>query len=179
MNSNMTDPKLILRVATLEDIESLSRLYCEFHNFHAKSVPDRLLGISEQPDIHEGTSLYHSLKKIIQSMDSEIFIAEADHQAIGFAEIYIRQDEANPLTVPYGYGYLQTLIITKRYRLQGMGAQLMRAVEGWAKEKGASEIRLDIWEFNEGPLAFYERMGYRTMKRTMVYRISMENESNG
>jgi len=163
--------RLKLRVATIHDIQSLPNIYKEFHNLHAESIPDRLVSISDQQDDREETNLYQKLNKIIQSEDSEIFIAEANREPIGLAEIYLRQDEANPLTVLYRYVYLQSLIITSRYRRQGIGTQLMKIVEDWAKERGASEIRLETREFPNGPLSFYEQMGYQTLKRTMVYRI--------
>lgn len=31
-------------------------------------------------------------------------------------------------------------------------------------------MRLDIWEFDEDPLRFYERSGYRTLRREMIRR---------
>ena len=173
------DSNVSLRVATLQDLQSLPNIYKEFHNFHAESIPDRLVSITDQQDGRDETNLFQKLNKIIQSEDSEIFIAEANREPIGLAEIYLRQDEINPLTVPYRYVYPQSLIITNSYRRQGIGTQLMKMVEGWAKERGVSEIRLDIWEFNEGPLPFYRQMGYQTLKRTMVHQICKEQESNG
>jgi ribosomal protein S18 acetylase RimI-like enzyme len=123
------DPNVSLRVATLQDIQRLPNIYKEFHNFHAESIPNRLVSISNQLDNRERTNLYQKLKKIVQSEDSEIFIAEANHEPIGLAEIYVRQDEINPLAVPYRYVYLQSLIITNSYRQQGIGTQL---IEGCA-----------------------------------------------
>jgi len=35
-------------------------------------------------------------------------------------------------------------------------------------EQGATEVRLNVWEFNAGAVAFYEAPGYRTLKRTPV-----------
>ncbi len=162
--------KIMLRMATLQDIGCLGELYGEFHNFHARGVPDRLVSILEKPDIHEGTELYQAFERIIQSEDSAIFIAEVDQLPVGLAEIYIRQDEANPLTVPYRYGYLQSLMVSQEHRRQGIGTRLMRAIERWVEEKGASEIRLETWEFPQGPLPFYEKMGYQTLKRIMVFK---------
>jgi hypothetical protein len=39
------------------------------------------------------------------------------------------------------------------------------------KANGASEMRLDVWEFAAGPLEFYERLGYRTLRRALVREI--------
>jgi hypothetical protein len=45
----------MLRIASVQDIKYLAGLYAEFHNFHARCIPDRLICIPEQPDIREGT----------------------------------------------------------------------------------------------------------------------------
>jgi GNAT superfamily N-acetyltransferase len=163
--------KISIRVATIKDILDLTRLYHEMHNFHAAAVSDRLVRISEVSDIHERSDLYQEIMKIIQSMDSVIFLAEVDQKPVGLAEIHIRHDDANPLTVPYRYGYLQSLIVTASNRQRGIGTQLVAAIEHWAKEKGASEIRLNVFEFAGGPLTFYEQLGYRTLKRSLVHRL--------
>jgi GNAT superfamily N-acetyltransferase len=44
----------------------------------------------------------------------------------------------------------------------------MAAAERWAQEHGAVEMRLQIWEFDGDPLPFYERRGFRTLRRTLV-----------
>ena len=36
------------------------------------------------------------------------------------------------------------------------------------KEKGATEMRIETWEFEEGPLRFNEKNDYRTLRRTLV-----------
>jgi GNAT superfamily N-acetyltransferase len=66
------------------------------------------------------------------------------------------------------YGYLQSLMVDAAFRRQGIATQLMAAAERWAQEHGAVEMRLQIWEFDGDPLPFYERRGFRTLRRTLV-----------
>jgi hypothetical protein len=47
----------------------------------------------------------------------------------------------------------------------------MDEAETWARERGAEEMRLDIWEFDDGPLPVYEKRGYWTVRREMVRRL--------
>jgi hypothetical protein len=47
----------------------------------------------------------------------------------------------------------------------------MTAAEAWARQHGATEMQLDTWEFDAGPLRFYEKTGYRTLKRVLVKAI--------
>lgn len=41
----------------------------------------------------------------------------------------------------------------------------------WAKKRGATEVELEVWEFNQDAISFYEKLGYETAKRTMWRRI--------
>jgi GNAT superfamily N-acetyltransferase len=42
---------------------------------------------------------------------------------------------------------------------------LMQAAEEWARTKGLTDVRLNVFEFNEGARDFYARLGYRTLSR--------------
>lgn len=159
---------IAIRLAGLNEREALCKLYHEFHEFHVRGVPERLLSLGEPLDTYEHSDLYLTLEKIISDEDSVVFVAEASHQLVGFVEVYIRQDEPNPLKVSYRYGHLQSLMVKESFRRQGVGTRLLEAAQQWTREKGATEIRLDTWEFEAGPLLFYEKHRYRTLRRTLV-----------
>jgi GNAT superfamily N-acetyltransferase len=62
-------------------------------------------------------------------------------------------------------------MVAARWRKQGLGKRLVRAAERWANEMGASEVRLDTWEFPGDPTEFYKKIGYRTLKRNWVRKL--------
>lgn len=164
---------MLPRLATEEDIAQLQTLYEEFHLFHVVGVPDRLrLSQKTEDNANEPNELESGLRAIIAREDAVLFVLEIDAKLIGFAEVYLRQDEEHPVTVAHRYGYLQSLMVSAPYRKQGLGEALLHAVHQWTQEKGATEVRLDAWEFVAGPVPFYEKYGYRTLKRTMVVDIS-------
>jgi hypothetical protein len=76
--------KVNIRLAGKEDLEALSRLYIEFHEFHVRGIPDRLRSLGD-PDKYDCAELYPKLEKIIKSEDSVIFLAEVDEKPIGLA----------------------------------------------------------------------------------------------
>jgi GNAT superfamily N-acetyltransferase len=172
----MTD--IIIRPAATEDLEKLCDLYLEFHEFHVRGVPGRLRSLTD-PESRDDTELCEKIKKIIADDDSTIFLAEVGRQPVGLAEVYIREDEPNPHRVCRRHGHLQSLITTERFRHLGVGNKLLEAAEEWAREKGAAEMRLDIWEFAEGPLEFYEKNGYRTLRRSLVREFGPQNDRRG
>jgi GNAT superfamily N-acetyltransferase len=142
-------------------------LYFEFHEFHVRGVPDRLLSLGD-PDAFDSSELCSALEKIIENEDAALFLAEVAGQPMGLAEVCVRQDEPHPAKISRTYGHLQSLIVGEAFRRQSIGGQLVEAAQRWAGEKGATEMRLDTWEFADGPLGFYERLGYRTLRRTLV-----------
>ena len=159
---------ITIRRAVSGDREAICRLYHEFHEFHVRGVKGRLLSLGEPPDTYEHSDLYQTLASIIADDNSVIFLAETAGQLVGLAELYLRQDDPNPLRKLYRYGHLQSMIVTQAFRRKGIGTSLLEAAHKWAREKGAIEMRLDIWEFGEGPLVFYENNDYRTLRRTLV-----------
>jgi len=159
---------VIIRKANSSDIESLCPLYFEFHEFHVKGVPQRLVTQAPFSEFNN-SELSASLMRILDDEQAIILVAEVVGQRVGFAEVYIRQDEPHPMRMGYKYGHLQSLMVHEDFKGQGVGAFLVEAAEDWARERGASEMRLDTWEFAGDPVGFYEKMEYRTLRRQMVH----------
>jgi ribosomal-protein-alanine N-acetyltransferase len=162
--------KVTIRLAKLEDKDALCNLYIEFHQFHVGGVPERLVSL-EKMDSQQAGELRRNIEKIINDQNSEILIAQNSDQVVGLAEVYLKKDEPHPAKKAYTYGHLQSLVVNQEARRYGIGKLLVEVAEKWAKEKGAAEMRLDIWEFREGPLRFYEKLGYRTLRRNLVRKL--------
>ena len=63
--------------------------------------------------------------------------------------------------------YIHDLCVDESARGRGVGTALMDAAVDWARAQRCHNIDLNVWEFNEGAKAFYERYGMHTMKRYM------------
>jgi GNAT superfamily N-acetyltransferase len=157
-------PAVGIRRATPEDVPALITLYREFHTFHVNGLPVWL----REPEHRDNEQLRAALLDILAHDAAAIFVVEADGAVVGLAEVYLRQDEVNPYVVPHAYGYLQSLFVAAPRRGKGLGASLLTAAQNWAALHGATQMRLSTWEFAAGPLHFYEKLGYRTVKRTLA-----------
>ena len=58
----------------------------------------------------------------------------------------------------WNIAFIDILWVDESYRKQGLGRELLRAVEGEAREKGCRLVHLDTFDF-QGK-AFYEKNGY-------------------
>ncbi len=163
----MTLMNVIVRRACKSDIEALCPLIHAFHEFHAAGLPLHLASLGELKSF-DTTELVERLLEILGNAEAAIFVAESDGRLMGFAEVYFRQDGANTAVIGHKYGYLQSLMVSEKVRAMGIGKQLLQQAEKWAQGKGAEEMRLEIWDFEQGPLKFYEKLAYKTLKRTLV-----------
>jgi ribosomal protein S18 acetylase RimI-like enzyme len=156
-----------IRPANDHDIEALCQIYYDFHELHVCGVPTHLrsLGDKEQWD---RTSLREALGKIVKSDDSEAFVAEAAGKLVGLIEVYVRQDPDEATLIRHQYAELQSLVVLAPYRRRGIGARLVEVARRWGREKGATEMRLGVWEFNQAAREFWETVGFKTLKRRMV-----------
>lgn len=160
--------EVMIRTADEGDFAALDKLYYDFHQFHAHGAPDRLqdMGKIENQD---WSQLHQALRAIFTNQDAVIFLAEVSGQIVALVEVYFRQEnETNPLIVPHPHAYVQSVMVSETERRTGIGRKLMAAAREWARAKGATEMRLEVWEFNQGTMRFYEKTGFRTLKRTLV-----------
>ncbi len=157
-----------IRTATRDDSEVLRRLYYEFHEFHAAGVPSHLRSLGPY-DQHDWTEFDKAIGDIFKDPDAAILLMELAGRPIGFAEVYLKQDDVeNHAIVACRYGYVQSLFIAASLRRQGLGRKLLSSAEQWARERGATRMKLEAWEFAAGPLGFYEKNGYHTLSYTLA-----------
>jgi len=62
---------------------------------------------------------------------------------------------------------IDSLAVKEGFRRSGVGRALMERAHQWARDKGVTQVELGVWEFNEGAMAFYEKLGYRPASRKM------------
>jgi GNAT superfamily N-acetyltransferase len=159
--------ELLIREATASDIPDLCRLYFDFHQFHAHHLPEWLFSLGEYDDF-DVAQLTEDIQRLLDDEEVAVFVAIVSGQCVGLAEVYLRQDEPITVRVARQYGYLQSLMVSDVVRGQQIGSQLVKAAEIWAKQREAIEMHVETWEFLDGPLLFYEKNGYKTVRRKLV-----------
>jgi diamine N-acetyltransferase len=161
-----TEP-VTLRIAQEGDCPAICPLYWAFHEHHARYVPDRVSSPGPLDDYDCG-AVEETLRQLVVSEQADLVVAGSTTGVLGFAEVHLRWDEGQPGRIVHQYGHITALYVAEPLRRQGLGASLVQVAEQWALQRGATEIRLEVWQYPEGPLRFYEQLDYRTAWRTMV-----------
>lgn len=103
------------------------------------------------------------MRQLVESTDAVTWIAEADGKMAGFA---IAEWGEGQLGIE---GYLQTIEVAPEWRGQGVGAELLRRVEGSARAVHARSMWLHVDVENAAAICLYEKHGYQRRGRKENY----------
>ena len=97
------------------------------------------------------------------------FVAVADDGTlVGFAEASLRSRAEECSTSPVGY--LEGWFVVEPLRRTGIGAQLVRAAEAWARAQGCTEMASDTWLDNTLSQQAHTALGYEEVERLVHFR---------
>jgi len=112
---------------------------------------------------------YYDLLELIRSPGSEVVVAEVDGQLVGSGYAQIRK--AEPFLKHTHFAYLGFMYVKPAFRGKGINQSLLESLMSWAKEKGISEIRLDVYDENIVAKTAYLKAGFKPILVTMRKRI--------
>ncbi len=152
---------MLIREAVARDYENLNTLIDAVDRLHRDNLPQKFQE-SEGPVRDRNFIL-----DLIADESVGLFVAEREAQLVGLVHIVIRDTPAIPILVPRRYAVIDNLVVKDGLRRTGIGRTLMNKAHNWASAKGAKLVELNVYDFNEAALAFYERLGYKTFSRQM------------
>jgi ribosomal protein S18 acetylase RimI-like enzyme len=150
------------REAIESDLPAICALGMEVNTLHHEAFPRHFAPPADplRDSAHWAASLAQPT--------ATIFVAElAPGRLAGFVTVAV-QDEAHSLLQPMRIGRIGTVGVTAEWRGHGMGRALMQQAQAWAQARGATELRLHVWAFNEAARRLYEELGYELRQFTLA-----------
>ena len=154
----------MIRYAKREDLSRVNELRRQVNDLHVEGRPDIF-----KPGFNQ--ELQDFLYKIFESDNMDVIVAEREGVICGFACVqYVDKPEG-----PYSYGRrfynVDEFCVDAAFRRQGVATEMFDFIKQEAKAKGFERVELNMWEFNEGALAFYESVGFTTYRRNMEMEV--------
>ena len=106
-----------------------------------------------------------NIRRLLGDPTTLLLVAEQRGEVMGFVHAH----NHNPVYAPPMKSVV-ALAVRPEARKQGLGNQLILAVEDWARETGASGVRVNSGEAMTGALYFYKSMGYEYIKTQYNFR---------
>ena len=151
---------VVIREGALTDQAGIDLLYAEIDALHHQAMSDQFRSSEEMTR----SSTY--LAERLADEQVYIYVAEVTGRLAGIILMKIRSQE-HYLLFPQTYLHVSTLVVAAEFQGQGVAQRLMATAVTIAQERQLNQIRLNVYEFNQRAIAFYEKEGFVTGSRQM------------
>lgn len=152
---------IIIRRAQNSDAEGVLRLLEQIAAFHHEG----------RPDIFKANSKKYTKEQyedILKDEKRPVFVAvDAENAVLGYVFCMVMEQKEQGPFHAYPLFYIDDFCVDQSVRGQSIGRRLFEAVKIYAHETGLKNIELNVWEFNEGAIQFYEKCGFTAQRRRM------------
>ena len=153
-----------VRQATLSDLDAVCRLAHDVVILHAAMRPDVF---AAPVDAAQREARW---RRDVEEPERASFIALRDGVAVGFISGKVAE-EPSDYFLPTRICHVNSIGVTESERGRGIGRALMAALEDWARARGANEVHLTVWRFNDCARSLYAEMGYEERTTLMCKRV--------
>ncbi|MCR5032725.1 MAG: GNAT family N-acetyltransferase [Lachnospiraceae bacterium] len=149
-----------VRLAKKEELDRVNELRKQVNDIHVAGKPEVF-----KPGFCRELQEY--IYVIWEDPDQDIAVAVQDGVICGFAILHHVIRPENPFMKERDFLDIDEFCVDEAYRRQGVATALVEFAKEYAREKGLHRVELNMWEFNQGALAFYEAAGFTTYRRYM------------
>lgn len=151
---------IIVRYAKRDELECVNKMRAAVNELHVNGRPDIF-----RPGFC--AELQQHIYDVFDSDKADIIVAECGGTLCGFAVAeYIARPESAYNNARSFY-HIEEFGVDAAFRRMGVASAIVEFCKGEAKAKGYNRIELDVWEFNDGAIQFYEAAGFQTYRRLM------------
>ncbi len=112
--------------------------------------------------------LSQEMEYILADPMTPVFVLERPEGGLGgFLEAGTRKYAEGCTTAPVGY--IEGWLVDEDLRGQGLGHELVRRAEDWARSQGLKEMGSDTWLDNEVSIRAHLAMGYEEVERLIHF----------
>ena len=155
---------MTVRFANEKDLPAVNRLRREVNDLHVEGRPETF-----KPGFCPELENY--IHTVLADPALDLAVAEEGGEICGFAVLHELHKPENPYKLAEDYLDIDEFGVAEAWRRRGVGTALIDFCKAVAKERGFDRLELNMWEFNQGALAFYEAAGFTTYRRYMEIKL--------
>lgn len=152
----------MIRFAKREELERVNQIRKQVNDLHSNGRPDIC-----KKDFSK--VLQDEIYNLWDSDNSDVLVAIRDQIICGFASVEYIDKPSSPYMNARRYYHIKEFGVDEKFRRQKIATELFEFIKKQAKEREFEKLELDVFEFNEGAVKFYESVGFNTYRRYMEY----------
>jgi ribosomal protein S18 acetylase RimI-like enzyme len=152
-----------VRVASQADYAALGPVFTEAERFHRDALPHVF---RPPPGLFPPEPLF---RQWANGPHSAVLVADDTGDLVGFVTIRTDSAPAEEILQPRAFAVVDLLAVRSDRQRRGIGRSLMEAAHRWAGQRQLGHVSLNVWEFNQPGISFYQALGYQTVSRRMEH----------
>ena len=154
----------MVRFAKEKDLDIINELRKQVNDIHVEGRPDLFKA-------GFGAEIRDFAKVIMSGENSDIIVAERNGIICGMVCVdYVNKPET-PYSKARSFYHVQEIAVDANHRRQGVAKELLEFMIADAKKRKLGKIELDVWEFNDSAIEFYQAVGFRQTRRWIEYEV--------
>ena len=156
----MEKKEVLVRPATYEELAKINEIRRYVNDVHVAGRPDTF-----RPGFNP--ELEQILYKRFETENWVILAAVLAGEIVGFASVEYLDRPESAYNLARKMYHVEEFGVAPDFHRRGVATALVEYMKKDAAQRGYPRIELDMWEFNQGALAFYENVGFLTYRRHM------------
>lgn len=153
-----------IRDAVDSDLDSIADLLLIAHQVHVNAQPEVYREISHDVALD-------FLSPRVTESNAYLRVAEFESELQGYCSAAIRSSPNTPVLQPRESVYVNEIVVRPGSRRSGVGRALIVDLKEFARQKGVTQIKLDVSHFNSEARAFYQSQGFEVLGERMSARV--------
>lgn len=151
----MTD--CIIRYAEKSELDRVNEIRYQVNKVHSNGRPDIF-----RDDFSD--EMKNIVYKVFDGENSDVIVAVNGDTICGFATVEYIVKAKSPYGLQRKFYQICEFGVDENFRRMGVATKLINFCKQEAKNKGFDRLELDVWEFNEDAIKFYDSVGFKTYR---------------
>ena len=152
----------MIRDAAESDFEGVLSLIMTMDEYHHQCVPDRIKG-AEQARLEP-----QSFHAQIADKSQILLLALKGGEIVGLARAQLVDQAEGRAHLARRIALIHEIVVQRDLRRSGIGKALFNRVRRWANSNSVSTIELNVYDFNDAALKFYNALGFQCLMRRLT-----------
>ena len=154
----------MVRFAGEKDLDKINELRKQVNDIHVEGRPDLFKA-------GFGSEIRDFAKVMLEGENSDIIVAERNGVICGMVCVERIDKPETPYSKARSFYHVQEIAVDEKHRRQGVAKELLEFMIEDAKKRNLRRIELDVWEFNDSAIEFYQTVGFKQTRRWMEYEV--------
>ncbi|WP_025786306.1 GNAT family N-acetyltransferase [Sporosarcina sp. D27] len=153
-----------ITLASIDEFYDINLIVKDGQDEHSEALPYIFTKVDQvMPESY--------FRKLLEDPKTDILVAKIGVEVVGYSVMELNESPSFQSMTTRTFAYMNDFGVKSNCQRRGIGSELFKACVEWAEKKGASSLELNVWEFNEKAITFYESFAMENLSRKMTLRL--------